>query len=78
MILKAKLFGKVYEFRDVKDVMNKASELKSGDQLAVIAAETTQERIAAKKCLSDLTIKDVFENPVLEINLILGYYESQD
>ena len=64
MILKAKLFGKVYEFRDVKDVMNKASELKSGDQLAGIAAETTQERIAAKKCLSDLTIKDVFENPV--------------
>ena len=64
MILKAKLFGQVYEFKDVKDVMNKAAELKSGDQLAGIAAETMQERIAAKHCLSNLTIKDVYENPV--------------
>ena len=64
MILKAKLFGQVYEFKDVKDVMNKAAELKSGDQLAGIAAETMQERIAAKHCLSNLTIKDIYENPV--------------
>ncbi|MBQ2899326.1 MAG: ethanolamine ammonia-lyase subunit EutB, partial [Oscillospiraceae bacterium] len=37
MILKAKLFGQVYEFKDVKDVLAKANELKSGDQLAGIA-----------------------------------------
>ena len=64
MILKAKLFGQVYEFKDVKDVMNKAAELKSGDQLAGIAAETMQERIAAKECLAKLTVKDIYENPV--------------
>ena len=64
MILKAKLFGQVYEFKDVKDVLAKANELKSGDQLAGIAAETMQERIAAKQCLANLTIKDIYENPV--------------
>jgi len=62
--LKTKLFGQVYEFKDVKDVLAKANELKSGDQLAGIAAETVQERIAAKEVLSNLTIKDIYENPV--------------
>jgi len=65
MILKTKLYGKVYEFRDVKDVLAKASELKSGDRLAGIAAETTLERIAAKEVLSELTVKDIRENPVI-------------
>ncbi len=64
MILKSKLFGKVYEFKDVKDVLGKANELKSGDQLAGVAAETVQERIAAKACLANLTVKDIYENPV--------------
>ena len=64
MILKSKLFGKVYEFKDVKDVLGKANELKSGDQLAGVAAETVQERIAAKECLAHLTVKDIYENPV--------------
>jgi len=64
LILKSKLFGKVYEFKDVKDVLGKANELKSGDQLAGVAAETVQERIAAKACLANLTVKDIYENPV--------------
>ena len=39
MILKTKLFGKVYAFADLKTVMAKANEEKSGDRLAGIAAE---------------------------------------
>ena len=34
MKLKTLLFGKTYEFRDVKDVLAKANEEKSGDRLA--------------------------------------------
>ena len=34
MILKTKLFGKVYQFNSVKEVLAKANEEKSGDKLA--------------------------------------------
>ena len=48
MILKTKLFGKVYEFKSLREVMAKANEEKSGDKLAGIAAESAEERVAAK------------------------------
>ena len=44
MILKTKLFGKTYQFQDLREVMAKANEEKSGDRLAGIAAEDAQER----------------------------------
>ncbi len=65
MILKTVLFGKTYQFKDVKDVLAKANEDRSGDHLAGIAAETMAERIAAKHVLSHLTVGDVRENPVV-------------
>jgi len=65
MILKTKLFNKVYQFKDVKDVLAKANEDKSGDHLAGIAAETAAERVAAKQVLSELKISDLRENPVV-------------
>ncbi|HBM75646.1 MAG TPA: hypothetical protein DD429_08855, partial [Clostridiaceae bacterium] len=43
MILKTKLFGKVYQFKSVKEVLAKANEEKSGDKLAGIAASTVSE-----------------------------------
>lgn len=65
MKLKTHLFGKTYAFRDVKDVLAKANEEKSGDILAGVAAESTVERIAAKAVLADMTLKDIRENPVV-------------
>ena len=65
MILKTKLFGKTYEFRDVKDVLAKANEEKSGDKLAGIAAETAEERVAAKVVLSYLTLHELREHPAV-------------
>ena len=35
MILKTKLFGHVYEFKSIREVMAKANEEKSGDKLAL-------------------------------------------
>ena len=37
MILKTKLFGKVYQFTSVKEVLAKANEEKSGDKLVGVA-----------------------------------------
>lgn len=65
MILKTKLFGHVYEFKSVREVMAKANEEKSGDKLAGIAAESAEERIAAKVVLSHLTLNDLRNNPAV-------------
>lgn len=65
MILKTRLYGKTYAFSSVKQVLAKASELKSGDCLAGLAAESKLERIAAKVVLSELTVKDLRENPAV-------------
>jgi len=65
LVLKTRLLGKTYEFRDVKDVLAKANEEKSGDRLAGIAAQTAEERVAAKVVLSELTLGDLRENPAV-------------
>ena len=65
MILRTKMLGKVYQFRDVKEVLAKASERKSGDELAGVCADTALERIAAKEVLAQLTVGDIRENPVV-------------
>ena len=65
MKLKTTLLGKTYSFRSVKDVLAKANEEKTGDQLAGLAAETAQERVAAKVVLSEMTLQDLRENPAV-------------
>lgn len=55
MILKTRMLGQTYEFKDVKDVLAKASEKKSGDELAGVGAESALERIAAKDVWAQLT-----------------------
>lgn len=66
MILKTKLFGNIYQFSSVKEILAKANEEKSGDKLAEIAANNAEERVAAKEVLSQLTLNDLFNNPVVE------------
>ncbi|MCF6466266.1 ethanolamine ammonia-lyase subunit EutB [Clostridium sp. Cult2] len=65
MRLKTKLFGTVYQFEDIKEVLAKANEERSGDKLAGIAAESVTEMIAAKEVLSNLTLQDLRNNPVV-------------
>lgn len=65
MQLSTKLFGSSYQFRDVKDVLAKANEEKSGDTLAGIAAQSVAERVAAKAVLSQMTLEDLYNNPVI-------------
>ncbi|MDR1111975.1 MAG: ethanolamine ammonia-lyase subunit EutB [Deltaproteobacteria bacterium] len=65
MILKTKLAGRVYAFKSLTDVLAKANDEKSGDVLLDRAASTVTERTAAKIVLSNITLGDIFENPVL-------------
>ncbi len=50
------LGGERYRFADLKDVMAKATPLRSGDHLAGNAAATAAERMAAKMCLAELPL----------------------
>jgi ethanolamine ammonia-lyase large subunit len=59
------LMGKTYQFKSLKEIMAKANEEKSGDQLAGIHAQDAQERIAARHVLSELTLADIRNNPLL-------------
>ena len=65
MKLKTTLLGKTYVFQDLKQVLAKANEEKTGDKLAFLAAESAQERVAAKVVLSAVTLQDLYENPVV-------------
>ncbi|HZK54351.1 MAG TPA: ethanolamine ammonia-lyase subunit EutB [Desulfosporosinus sp.] len=65
MILKAKVYNKVFTFRSLKEVMSKANEEKSGDELVGIAAASASERVAAKLVLCNLTLQDIYDNPVI-------------
>jgi ethanolamine ammonia-lyase large subunit len=53
-------------FRDLRDVLAKAGEEKSGDQLAGIAAATEAERVAAKMVLADMPLSRFIEDPVID------------
>nr|WP_263327213.1 ethanolamine ammonia-lyase subunit EutB [Neobacillus sp. Marseille-Q6967] len=65
MKLQTNYLGTTYQFDSLKDLFAKANEEKSGDRLAGLAAETVQERIAAKLVLSHLTLAEIRENPLL-------------
>lgn len=65
MILKTKLFGHTYEFKNLMEVMAKANEEKSGDKLAGIAASSAEERVAAKVVLSHVTLGELRNTPAV-------------
>ena len=65
MILRTQLFGKTYEFPDLRLLMGKANEEKTGDRLAGVAAETTAERAAAKLVLAAVPLWALRQNPAV-------------
>ena len=65
MLLRTKLHGKTYEFPDIRVLMGKANEEKSGDQLAGVAAATAAERIAARLILAEVPLWLLRENPAI-------------
>lgn len=58
--------GTCYRFASLKELLAKANERKSGDELAGIAANSEQERVAAKLALADVPLSDILSSPLLD------------
>ncbi|MBP9232450.1 MAG: ethanolamine ammonia-lyase subunit EutB, partial [Phenylobacterium sp.] len=54
-----------WTFPDLKDLMAKASPLRSGDALAGLAASCAQENGAAKLALADVPLKVLLDQPLI-------------
>jgi len=55
-----------FVFSDLRELLAKANEEKSGDQLAGIAAGSERERVAAKRKLADLALENIVQNPLID------------
>jgi ethanolamine ammonia-lyase large subunit len=55
-----------FTFADLREVFSKANEVKSGDQLAGIAAVSERERVAAKLVLAELTLGEIVDHPLID------------
>src|SRR5689334_4422087 len=58
--------GERFEFATLRELLAKANEVKSGDQLAGIAAQSERERVAAKLALADVTLGEIVEQPLID------------
>jgi ethanolamine ammonia-lyase large subunit len=59
------LAHRTYRFEGLRDLMAKATPLRSGDQLASIAAASAAERVAAQTLLVDLPLTRFLEEPLI-------------
>ena len=65
-------------FADLRELFARANEVKSGDQLAGIAARSEQERVAAKYALADTQLTEILAKPLLEDEVTRLIYDSFD
>ena len=62
---------RTYRFRDLKDLLAKATPLRSGDLLAGVAAASAEERVVAQMALADLPLTTF-------LNHVVVPYESDE
>ncbi len=58
--------GERFTFPDLRTLLARANEEKSGDHLAGVAARSERERVAAKLALADVTLETIVVNPVID------------
>jgi len=72
-----------FVFRDLRDLLAKANEEKSGDQLAGVAARSERERVAAKRKLAGLSLGEIVRQPLIDPShdevsrLLLESYDAE-
>jgi len=60
------IFGqKTYTFKNLADLMAKATPKRSGDMLAGVAAQSSQERVIAQMRLAEVPLKTFLEEPLI-------------
>ncbi len=74
----ATLRGERFEFADLRELLARANEEKSGDQLAGIAARSDRERVAAKLALGDVPLKEILARPLVEDDVTALLHEGHD
>ncbi len=57
--------GTTHVFADLRDLLAKATPLRSGDVLAGVAAESAQQRVAAQRALADLPLRHFLHEAVI-------------
>src|SRR5438876_12373580 len=66
MLFTATIRGERFVFADLRELLAKANEEKSGDALAGVAARSERERVAAKLALADVPLADIVANPLVD------------
>lgn len=78
---KIQLGPKIYRFDDLKSLLAKATPRRSGDELAGLAAQTEEERVAAQFCLADIPLKEFYTSAIIpyeEDNITRLLYDGCD
>ena len=70
--------GERFLFADLKDLLAKANEEKSGDRLAGIAARGDRERVAAKIALADVPLAEIVAAPLIEDEVTRAILDTHD
>jgi ethanolamine ammonia-lyase large subunit len=65
MLRRQTIRGVTYQFPSLRQLLAKASPLRSGDQLAGVAAETREESVAARMALADVALEDFLDDAVI-------------
>jgi ethanolamine ammonia-lyase large subunit len=66
MAYRATIRGEGFTFADLRELFARANEVKSGDQLAGIAARTERQRVAAKLALADVPLGEIVDKPLID------------
>jgi ethanolamine ammonia-lyase large subunit len=67
-----------FQFSNLREILAKANEQKSGDELAGIAARSERERVAAKCALGDLALADIVAQPLVEDDVTALIHDTLD
>jgi ethanolamine ammonia-lyase large subunit len=70
--------GERFHFADLRELLAKANEEKSGDALAGLAARSETERVAAKLALADVTLGELVDTPLVDDDVEALIERGQD
>jgi ethanolamine ammonia-lyase large subunit len=65
MVYTNRIGSRTWRFDGLKTLLAKASSARSGDELAGIAAESEEERVAARMALAEVPLKQFLKEPVI-------------
>jgi ethanolamine ammonia-lyase large subunit len=66
MIFRHTIAGHLFTFQSLKELLAKATPLRSGDILAGVAAQSAQERVAAQRTLADVPLKHFLDECLVD------------